>query len=327
MPRSGWSSSTTAAPVFVKAATEPSARPQVEREAALLESVGGAVHAVRPRSIDGRRLGRARTRGSEPRSLAAAVRAIAARRCSTPSGRWRRPRLRPGSSAGQKVVPSARTGSGLPTTQSRCWLTGSSPRSGWRWPTDLHAAESSALLAGDDFLHDDVWAGNVCYTERGAVLIDWASASIGDRRIDLAYALLSIRETGAMPPPSSSPTRPPMRHCSPAPRRSRQRSPSTSRSSMRPCFAPGGCTTSSTRSSGLASCWSSLAAGRMRPQWPSRATSTICTASSPTGNRWRTCAPCSNALTSPLSASKPRWAWESFRRSGRDRDSPPPPRR
>jgi aminoglycoside phosphotransferase (APT) family kinase protein len=65
----------------------------------------------------------------------------------------------------------------------------------------LHAAESSARLAGDDLLHDDVWAGNVCYTERGAVLIDWASAQVGDHRVDLAYALLSIRETGAMPPP------------------------------------------------------------------------------------------------------------------------------
>ena len=65
----------------------------------------------------------------------------------------------------------------------------------------LHAAESSARLAGADFLHGDVWAGNVCYAERGAILIDWADAFVGDRRIDLAYALLSIRETGAMPPP------------------------------------------------------------------------------------------------------------------------------
>jgi aminoglycoside phosphotransferase (APT) family kinase protein len=60
-------------------------------------------------------------------------------------------------------------------------------------------AESSAELAGD-FLHDDVWAGNVRYSERGALLIDWASATIGDRRIDLAYALLSIRSSGTRPP-------------------------------------------------------------------------------------------------------------------------------
>ena len=73
--------------VFVKAATEPSARPQVERETALLESRGGAVHAVRPRSIDGGRMGRARSRGSEPRSLAAAVRGSRRGVAGVPSGR------------------------------------------------------------------------------------------------------------------------------------------------------------------------------------------------------------------------------------------------
>jgi Phosphotransferase enzyme family len=65
----------------------------------------------------------------------------------------------------------------------------------------LDAAESRAQLAGDDLVHDDVWAGNACYTKRGALLIDWAGATIGDRRIDLAYALLSIRASGATPPP------------------------------------------------------------------------------------------------------------------------------
>jgi aminoglycoside phosphotransferase (APT) family kinase protein len=69
----------------------------------------------------------------------------------------------------------------------------------------LEAAESQAQLAGDDFLHDDVWEGNVCYADRGALLIDWASAMIGDRRIDLAYALLSIRSTGVTPPPVEFP--------------------------------------------------------------------------------------------------------------------------
>jgi thiamine kinase-like enzyme len=75
---------------------------------------------------------------------------------------------------------------------SAAWLEGCLP--------ELIAAESRARLDGDDFLHDDVWHGNVCYTDRGAVLIDWASASIGDRRLDLAYALLSIRAAGATPP-------------------------------------------------------------------------------------------------------------------------------
>ena len=46
-----------------------------------------------------------------------------------------------------------------------------------------------------------MWAGNICYTDRGALLVDWPDATIGDRRIDLAYALLSIRSSGAQPPP------------------------------------------------------------------------------------------------------------------------------
>ena len=75
---------------------------------------------------------------------------------------------------------------------SAAWLEGCVP--------ELMAAESRARLDGDDLLHDDVWHGNVCYAERGVVLIDWASASIGDRRLDLAYALLSIRASGAAPP-------------------------------------------------------------------------------------------------------------------------------
>jgi hypothetical protein len=69
----------------------------------------------------------------------------------------------------------------------------------------LDTAESAASLAGDDFLHDDVWADNLCYSERGPILIDWASASIGDRRIDLAYAILSIRSAGQSPPPIDFP--------------------------------------------------------------------------------------------------------------------------
>src|SRR5205823_12262106 len=44
------------------------------------------------------------------------------------------------------------------------------------------------------------WHANVCYTEHGALLLDWASTTIGDRRVDLAYALLSIRSSGATPP-------------------------------------------------------------------------------------------------------------------------------
>ena len=65
----------------------------------------------------------------------------------------------------------------------------------------LHAAESSAQLAGDDLLHDDVWAGNVCYTG-GAILIDWASAQVGrSRSTDLPTRCYRFARRGAVPPP------------------------------------------------------------------------------------------------------------------------------
>ena len=146
-------------------------------------------------------MGGARSGGSEPRSLAAAVRrsrrGVARvrrrwRRHAPPPGLARRPEGRPFGTYWQRIAddPEPVLAHGL---FSATWLEEAQPI--------LHAAESSARLAGDDLLHDDVWAGNVCYTERGAILIDWASAQVGDHRVDLAYALLSIRETGAMPPP------------------------------------------------------------------------------------------------------------------------------
>ena len=186
--------------VFVKAALEPRARAQVEREAALLESVAAPYmpHVHGASTVDGwavlvlEDLTRAHwpppydDRGE---ALLDTVRQVAA--TTTPPWLQRRPEGRPFGTYWQRIAddPAPVLAHGLFSAK---WLEMAQPA--------LHAAESSAVLAGDDFLHDDVWAGNVCYTERGAVLIDWASATIGDRRIDLAYALLSIRETGAMPP-------------------------------------------------------------------------------------------------------------------------------
>ncbi len=186
--------------VFVKAATEPSARPQIEREAALLESVAAPfmpyVHGAS--TVDGwtvlvlEDLSAAHwpppydDRGE---ALLDSVRQVTA--TTPPPGLERRPEGRPFGTYWQRIAddPEPVLGHGLFSAR---WFEEAQPI--------LHAAESTARLAGDDFLHDDVWAGNVCYAERGAVLIDWASASIGDHRVDLAYALLSIRETGAMPP-------------------------------------------------------------------------------------------------------------------------------
>jgi Phosphotransferase enzyme family len=187
--------------VFVKAATEPGARAQVEREAALMESVAAPympyLHGAS--TVEGwavlvlEDLTRAHwpppydDRGE---ALLDTVMQVAA--TSPPPGLARRPEGRPFGTYWQRIAddPDPVLAHGLLSAK---WLEDAQPI--------LHAAESKARLAGDDLLHDDVWAGNVCYTERGAVLIDWASASIGDRRVDLAYALLSIRETGAMPPP------------------------------------------------------------------------------------------------------------------------------
>ena len=114
-----------------------------------------------------------------------------------PPGLERRPEGRPYGTYWQRIAddPEPVLAHGL---FSATWLEKAQPI--------LHAAESAARLAGDDFLHDDVWHGNVCYAERGAVLIDWASAQVGDHRVDLAYALLSIRSTGANRRGSTSPT-------------------------------------------------------------------------------------------------------------------------
>jgi aminoglycoside phosphotransferase (APT) family kinase protein len=187
--------------VFVKAATESSARAQVEREAAILDAVAAAymprVHGVS--TVEGWTVlvmedlsGAHWPPPYEDRgeALLESVEQVAA--TTPPRGLPRRPEGRPFGTYWQRIAddPEPVLAHGL---FSATWLDKAQPI--------LHAAESAAQLAGNGFLHDDVWAGNVCYTERGAILIDWASASIGDHRIDLAYALLSIRSAGAAPPP------------------------------------------------------------------------------------------------------------------------------
>jgi Phosphotransferase enzyme family len=61
----------------------------------------------------------------------------------------------------------------------------------------LVEAEARVPQAGSGLVHNDVWADNVCFTDRGAVLVDWAEARIGNPRIDLAFALLSLNVEGA----------------------------------------------------------------------------------------------------------------------------------
>ncbi len=124
-------------------------------------------------------------------ALLETVRQVAA--TTPPPGLERRPEGRPFGTYWQRIAddPDPVLAHGLFSAS----MAGGAPSRSFTRPSRQHGSPV------DDLLHDDVWAGNVCYTERGAILIDWASAQVGDHRVDLAYALLSIRETGAMPPP------------------------------------------------------------------------------------------------------------------------------
>ena len=62
-------------------------------------------------------------------------------------------------------------------------------------------AESRVPLPGKSLVHYDVWSDNLCFAERGAVLVDWAEAKIGNGAIDVAFALLSLQVEGAAAPP------------------------------------------------------------------------------------------------------------------------------
>jgi hypothetical protein len=65
----------------------------------------------------------------------------------------------------------------------------------------LMAAEARVPRIGSSLVHNDVWARNLCFAERGVVLVDWGQAQIGNPQIDVAFALLSLRVEGAPTPP------------------------------------------------------------------------------------------------------------------------------
>jgi hypothetical protein len=60
----------------------------------------------------------------------------------------------------------------------------------------LIEAESRVDMSGDELVHFDVWGANVCFTARGAVLVDWGAAAVGNRWVDVAFALLAPPPTG-----------------------------------------------------------------------------------------------------------------------------------
>lgn len=64
----------------------------------------------------------------------------------------------------------------------------------------LAQAEAGADFTGDALVHNDVYSGNVGFTRRGAVLVDWGAAVRGSRWVDVAFALLSVRVEGGTPP-------------------------------------------------------------------------------------------------------------------------------
>jgi Phosphotransferase enzyme family len=72
----------------------------------------------------------------------------------------------------------------------------------------LATAESSFPAAGDELVHCDIWADNVCFARDRAILVDWGAAGVGNRWVDIGLALLSLRVAGAEPPTLDVPDEP-----------------------------------------------------------------------------------------------------------------------
>jgi len=99
------------------------------------------------------------------------------------------PRLERSVPAWDRVDPVAVAALGGCT---RTWLEDALPA--------LADAERRLDRMGDRLVHYDVWAENVCFADRGCLLVDWACAVLGNPRIDVAYALLNVRvESGDAP--------------------------------------------------------------------------------------------------------------------------------
>ena len=77
-----------------------------------------------------------------------------------------------------------------------------SARSDWlaRRSATLREASETAPIDGDALLHLDVRSDNLCIAERGAVLVDWNHACVGNADLDLAAWLPSLRLEGGPEP-------------------------------------------------------------------------------------------------------------------------------
>ena len=61
---------------------------------------------------------------------------------------------------------------------------------------DLIRAEEIVPLAGRQLVHNDVFSGNMTFMGDRAVLVDWATAAVGNALLDTAMAVLSLRSEG-----------------------------------------------------------------------------------------------------------------------------------
>jgi phosphotransferase family enzyme len=64
----------------------------------------------------------------------------------------------------------------------------------------LRDEAEGAPLAGDSLLHLDVRSDNICLAERGAVLVDWNWAHVGNPALDVAFWLPSLADEGGPGP-------------------------------------------------------------------------------------------------------------------------------
>jgi hypothetical protein len=64
----------------------------------------------------------------------------------------------------------------------------------------LIAAEARARFRRGRARPQRRYAGNVCFTSRGAVLVDWGAGARGSRWVDVAFAILSVRVEGGIVP-------------------------------------------------------------------------------------------------------------------------------
>lgn len=65
----------------------------------------------------------------------------------------------------------------------------------------LAAAEAGASLAGDGLVHGDLWWANLCFAERGPVIVDWGSAMRGNALLDRTTVAWDLVIAGRDPGP------------------------------------------------------------------------------------------------------------------------------